>query len=79
MDEKKALEAQENFNFLYVEEATAEGGESRRINFRTSQTVEALKRLIAAELRVQNDWSKIDLVSAGRELTERTLVEPSCS
>ncbi|KAF2119768.1 hypothetical protein BDV96DRAFT_568177 [Lophiotrema nucula] len=70
MNEKSALEAQESFDFLYVEEATAEGGESRRINFRTSQTVEALKRVIAAELRVQHDWSKLDLVSAGRELTE---------
>ncbi|KAF1993727.1 hypothetical protein P154DRAFT_625215 [Amniculicola lignicola CBS 123094] len=70
MNNPKALEAQEYLDFLYIEEATSEEGEARRIKFSTSQTVEALKRAIAAELNIQHEWSTLDVVSSGKELSE---------
>ncbi|KAF2478156.1 uncharacterized protein BDR25DRAFT_338801 [Lindgomyces ingoldianus] len=70
MNNAKALEAQEYLDFLYIEEATSEEGESRRIKFSTSLTVETLKRVIAAELKLEHEWSTFDLVSSGKELTE---------
>lgn len=67
----KEAERQEGLDFLYVEEATSEEGEGRRISFKTSQTVEELKRAISAELGIQREWSNLDLVANGRELHDR--------
>ncbi|ORY11829.1 hypothetical protein BCR34DRAFT_564734 [Clohesyomyces aquaticus] len=66
----KDLEVQQYRDFLYIEEATSDEGEGSRINFSTSQTVEELKRAIAAQLNIPQQWSYLELVMGTTELTE---------
>lgn len=67
----KEQEAQDALDFLYIEEANSNDGEGKRIKFKTSQTVEELKRVIATEAGCQDDWRSIELIAGGRELHDR--------
>jgi hypothetical protein len=67
----KATEEQSYRDFLYIEEVNSNDTASHRISgIATSQSVEDLKKSIAASLGNPDGWSSISVAFAGQDLSE---------
>jgi hypothetical protein len=72
MADWKTAEEQEYRDFLYIEEVNSNDGSSRRLTgITTSQTVQDLKKLVAAELQNPQGWSSVLVAFADKELSDR--------
>lgn len=71
MSDWKAAEAQDQHDFLYIEEVNANDGASMRLTgIRTRQTVRDLKRAIATSLNNPAGWESLAVAYVDTELDE---------
>ena len=72
MSDWKAAEEREYRDFLYIEEVNSNDGMSRRLTgIKTTQSVQDLKKAIAAELNNPEGWSSVSIAFADKELNDR--------
>lgn len=74
MSSWKEIVAKESRNCLYVEEINTDDDEnsSRRLEgISTGETVQHLKRALAANLNNPAGWSRINVAFGNQELTDR--------
>ncbi|KAF8847812.1 hypothetical protein BDZ45DRAFT_681649 [Acephala macrosclerotiorum] len=71
MSDWKPAEEGEYRDFLYIEEVNSNDGTSRRLTgINTTQSVQDLKKAIAAELKNPEGWSSVSLAFADKELSD---------
>ena len=65
-----------DFNFIFVEEINSDGGGVNKAlqGLSVDDTVEALKRAIATELRTPQQWSSVTVFNAAQEMDKRELL-----
>jgi hypothetical protein len=72
MSDWKTTEDKEGRAFLYIEELNSNDGTSRRLTgIKTTQSVQDLKKAIAAELNNPEGWSTISVAFTDKELDNR--------
>jgi hypothetical protein len=72
MSDWKTTKDEEGRDFLYIEELNSNDGTSRRLTgIRTTQSVQDLKKAIAAELSNPEGWSTISVAFTDKELDNR--------
>ena len=72
MSDWKPTDEAEYRDFLYIEEVNSNDGTSRRLTgIKTTQSVQDLKKAIAAELKNPEGWSSVSIAFADKELSDR--------
>jgi len=72
MSDWKTTEDKGGGDYLYIEELNANDGTSRRLaGIKTAQSVQDLKKAIAAELNNPEGWSTISVAFTDKELDNR--------
>jgi len=72
MSDWRNTEEKEGRDYLYIEELNANDGTSRRLaGIKTTQSVQDLKKAIAAELNNPGGWSTISVAFTDKELDNR--------
>jgi hypothetical protein len=72
MPDWKAAKERDFQDFLYIEEVNSNNGVSRRLNgIKTTQSVQDLKKAIAAELGNPEGWSSVSIAFADKVLDDR--------
>jgi hypothetical protein len=72
MSHWRVAEERDFQDFLYIEEVNSNDGVSRRLTgIKTTQSVQDLKKAIAAELNNPEEWSSISIAFADKGLDDR--------